>query len=118
MSELNKKSDSLILALNAGSSSLRLSLIKSGLRNEEIVIRGIVENIGKKKATFRLYRGTDVLLLDEELILSNHVEAAQKAIELTNEFKGASFDAIGLRIVHGGEKYSAPAKIDDELIRG
>jgi acetate kinase len=118
MSDLNKKSDPLILSLNAGSSSLRLSLIKSGLGNEEILISGIVENIGKKRASLRLYRGTDVLLLDEELILSNHVEAAQKAIELTNEIKGASFDAIGHRIVHGGEKYSAPARIDDELIRG
>ena len=118
MSDLNKKSDPLILSLNAGSSSLRLSLIKSGLGNEEILISGIVENIGKKRASLRLYRGTDVLLLDDELILSNHVEAAQKAIELTNEIKSASFDAIGHRIVHGGEKYSAPARIDDELIRG
>lgn len=118
MSERNKKSEPLILSLNAGSSSLRLSLIKNSLRNEEIVISGIVENIGKKKALLRLFRGTDVLLLDEELKLSNHVEAVQKAIELTNEIKEASFDAIGHRIVHGGEKYRAPAMIDDELIRG
>ncbi len=93
-------------------------MLKKTLEHEEIVISGIVENIGKKTSSLRVYRGTDALFIDQELKLSSQVEAAQKAIKLVDEIEGIPFDAIGHRIVHGGEKYSAPAIIDDELVRG
>lgn len=117
MNQLNGRNEPLILSLNAGSSSLKLSLIKKNLKNEEIIITGTVENIGNKRASIYLFRNA-ILYINKELRLANHIEAAQKTIELINQINTESFDAIGHRVVHGGMKYSAPIRIDNEVIRG
>ncbi len=87
-----------VLVINAGSSSLKYQLLD---RNTlEIKTKGVVERIG------------------EVGFSQNHEEALQSVV---NQFKTAdiSFDdiaVVGHRVVHGGQKFSAPVIIDDKVI--
>ncbi|HEY8365482.1 MAG TPA: acetate kinase [Haloplasmataceae bacterium] len=106
-----------ILAVNAGSSSLKFKLIDMP---EEIVLsEGNIEKIGKENAIVNFKSNTDKIKLT--MPIYSHEEAVEYVIKLLiekavindlTEIKG-----IGHRVVHGGEKFSDSVIIDDEVIK-
>ena len=106
-----------IMAVNAGSSSLKFQLFE--MPSEDVVTSGVVERIGYDNALFAikvdgekiettqpvLDHGKAVELLLESLIKHN-------IIKDLNEIKG-----VGHRVVQGGEKFKESAIITDEMIR-
>jgi len=110
-----------ILALNCGSSSLKFKLIqihhaKKDKPDEQAVIEGLVENIGKE-GTFYL-RGVDGEEKQEQVKLSDHAHAMRLVLDRLRErdyFEKIRIDALGHRVVHGADRFVGPTLIDDEV---
>lgn len=109
-----------VLVINAGSSSLKYQLFD--MDSETVVAKGICERIGidgKLKHT-PVLNGKPVF--NEEVSLPTHAEAINMVIEkLTSEEYGvisslSEIDAVGHRVLHGGQKFSESVRVDDNVI--
>ena len=106
-----------ILVLNCGSSSLKYQLIN--MENEEVVASGKYERIGEEEA-FLTHKACGKKVEIKKPAF-NHKEAIEITLkEFTNpEYKVIEsldeINAIGHRLVHGGEKISKSVLIDDEV---
>jgi len=109
-----------VLVINCGSSSLKYQFINSD--TEEVMAKGLCERIGIEgsQITYQPAGG------DKEVVVSpmpDHTKAVSLVIEmLTNAKTGvvkslSEIDAVGHRIVHGGEKFASSVVINDEVIK-
>ena len=110
----------LVLVINAGSSSLKYSLIDADTGDTSAV--GLAERIADSSglAGILTHTGPDQMEHRTELALPSH-EAALKAALETFDSYGPSLDAatlaaVGHRVVHGGARFSEPVLVDDELV--
>jgi len=108
-----------ILVINCGSSSLKYQLINS--ETEDVLAKGLCERIGiDGMLTYQPAGGEKE---KSEKAMPTHTEAIKFVIEaLTNEKTGVikSLDevgAVGHRIVHGGEKFTASTVLTAETIQ-
>lgn len=107
-----------ILVINSGSSSLKFQVIN--MENEEILAKGLVERIGIEGSRLK-YEPADKekILIDQDI--PSHKEAIELVLKtLVDEKHGilSSLDeitAIGHRVLHGGEKYSASIVVDEDV---
>ena len=109
-----------ILVLNCGSSSVKYKLLD--MTSKEVLGSGGVEKIGMKGSFLKHTKQNG-----EKVILEGEVLEHQLAIEyilgvLTSEKHGCiknmeEIDAVGHRVVHGGEKFNSSVVITDEVIR-
>jgi len=108
----------LVFVLNAGSSSLKYQLINA--KTSELKASGLVERIGidgilkhevgeNKKLTFELPIPTHKEAI--ELVLRILTNDETKVINSISEI-----EAIGHRVVHGGEYFKKSVLIDNEVI--
>lgn len=107
-----------ILVINAGSSSLKYQLIN--MDDKSVMAKGLCERIGiDGKNTFKPTGGTPVELT---VPLKDHSDAIKSVIgALVNPKYGVissmdEIDAVGHRVVHGGEMFSKSVVIDDEVM--
>ena len=107
-----------VLVINCGSSSLKYQLINS--ESEAVLAKGLCERIGIDGRLVYQKAGLDKEIT--EAPMPTHKEAIQLVLDaLTNEKTGAlgslkEVEAIGHRVVHGGEKFAKSVVIDDEVI--
>lgn len=109
-----------VLVLNAGSSSLKYSLVDalSGTTHAS----GLAERIGNPDSApgILTHTGPDGVRHREELRLTTHEEAFAAALAAFDEhgpdLASMSLTAVGHRVVHGGARFSAPALVDDRLL--
>ena len=103
-----------VLVINCGSSSLKYQLINSD--TEDVLAKGLCERIGIDGRLVYQKAGLDKEIT--ECAMPTHKEAIQFVLNaLTNEKTGAikslkEVDAIGHRVVHGGEKFNQSVLID------
>ena len=107
-----------ILVLNSGSSSLKYQLID--MDTEEMLVKGYFERIGQQNS-FLTHKVNGIKHKFEK-----HVENHEQALEfiftrLMNDHYGViksldELSGIGHRVVQGGEKYSKPVLITNEVI--
>lgn len=108
-----------ILVINAGSSSLKYQLID--MTTERVIAKGQCERIGIDGANIRQRAGEKEYA--KTLPMASHTEAFEAVVEaLTDAEKGAIADlslinAVGHRVVHGGENFQASALIDEAVER-
>ena len=108
-----------VLVINCGSSSLKYQLIDS--ETEAVLAKGLCERIGIDGRLVYQKAGNDKEIT--EASMPTHKEAIQMVLEaLTSDKTGAiksldEVNAIGHRIVHGGEKFASSAIITDEMIK-
>ena len=108
-----------VLVINCGSSSLKYQLIDSD--TEAVLAKGLCERIGIDGRLVYQKAGNDKEIT--EASMPTHKEAIQMVLEaLTSDKTGAiksldEVNAIGHRIVHGGEKFASSAIITDEMIK-
>lgn len=106
-----------ILILNAGSSSLKYQLID--MDGEKILAKGICERIGIEGGKIKQNVGDQVYELESHM--KDHTDGIQLMLKaLTDLEKGAlkSMDeigAVGHRVLHGGERFTASVLIDEEV---
>lgn len=108
-----------ILVLNCGSSSVKYKLIE--IKENKVLAEGGVEKIGLSGAfiKFKLPDGSKKIV---DLDITNHNGAIKSILDtLTNDTYGCiksfdEIDAVGHRVVHGGEKFNKSVLITDEVI--
>jgi acetate kinase len=110
-----------ILVINAGSSSLKYQLID--METEAVLAKGLCERIGidgHLKHT-PLVEGKEVF--NEDVAMPTHSEAIAAVIDkLTSPQYGVvnsmkEIDAVGHRVVHGGEKFASSVRITDDVMK-
>ena len=107
-----------VLVLNSGSSSLKYQVID--METEKTLVKGNFERIGQPKSFVTHKVNGQKHIFEREA--RNHEEAIEFVLDrLTNEHYGVlkSLDelaGIGHRVVHGGEKFSSPVLINDDVI--
>jgi acetate kinase len=108
-----------ILVLNAGSSSIKFSLFPGDLRPMRLGLfcEGMCEGIGHR-IHFTAKDGAGAVLVDEHLPEGATHEDALAALLgwLENRFPQHRLIAAGHRVVHGGDVYKAPVRIDAEVV--
>lgn len=110
-----------ILVINCGSSSLKYQLID--MNTEIAIAKGLVERIGMEGSNLEQKMEGSSEKYKVEKDLKDHKEAISLVLEtLCNEKFGIIKDlkeinAIGHRVVHGGEKYSNSVIVTDEVIK-
>ncbi|RFU66218.1 acetate kinase [Peribacillus glennii] len=106
-----------IIAINAGSSSLKFQLFE--MPSEEVITKGLVERIGLNDAIFTIT--VDGEKVTETTDIPNHAVAVRLLLEklIKHEIIDSydEIDGIGHRVVHGGEKFNDSALITDEALR-
>ena len=117
-----------VLVLNCGSSSVKFQLIATDLdaitRNEDRrLARGVLERIGGESIiTFKPEGQSQKRLTETLRDLRNAVDfivrwmISEPAISVVNSV--ADINAVGHRVVHGGERFTHSVLISDEVLRG
>ncbi len=98
-----------ILIINAGSSSLKFQLLDSN-KKFKALYKGIVDGIGLKTCFIDAMAKSKPLKYKK--IVKNHEQAVKEALKIIGDEK---IDAIGHRVVHGGEKYHDATKITAQV---
>ena len=109
-----------ILVINCGSSSLKYQLINS--ETEEVLAKGLCERIGMDGSRLNhTPKGGEKIVIEDSM--PNHTKAVQMVIDaLTDPGHGVvksldEIDAVGHRIVHGGEKFASSVVINEEVMK-
>ena len=108
-----------VLVINCGSSSLKYQLIETG--SETVLAKGLCERIGiDGSAITHTPKGGDKVTTT--IPMKDHTDAVKLVIEkLTDTNVGViksldEIDAVGHRVVHGGEKFASSVVINDEVM--
>lgn len=107
-----------VLVINCGSSSLKYQLINSD--TEAVLAKGICERIGLDGRLVYQLTGGDKEVTDAPM--PTHKEAIQMVLDaLVNPKSGAvksltEIDAVGHRVVHGGEKFAQSVLLTEEVL--
>lgn len=108
-----------VLVINCGSSSLKYQLINSD--SEEVLAKGLCERIGIDGRLVYQKAGLDKEITEADM--PTHKQAIQMVLDaLVNEKTGAiqslsEIDAVGHRVVHGGEKFASSTILTEEVLK-
>jgi acetate kinase len=107
-----------VLVLNAGSSSLKYQLLDlADGAGERVCASGLVERIGEDEGRL-VHRAAGAEPLTESGKIPDHAVALDRvlaAFERTGGLTEAPF-AVGHRVVHGGDRFSGPTVVDDDVL--
>lgn len=107
-----------ILVLNCGSSSVKYKLIE--IKANKVLAEGGIEKIGLPDAFIKFKFSNEKI--QQDLDINDHVGAIKSILDnLTSKEYGCikdfkEIDAVGHRVVHGGEKFNKSVLINDEVI--
>lgn len=104
-----------ILVLNAGSSSLKYSLI--ALDSQQSLLSGIIERIAEPQSLHRFQ--LDGAEHRRQQPISDHQQALQELFAVLDDSQlllPGELACIGHRVVHGGEAFCQPALITQDVI--
>jgi len=105
-----------VLVLNSGSSSLKYQLVNPV--GGEAIAKGTIERIGESSGivTHKFAGNTT----SREQVIADHGAALRVALSLFDDvgpqLDHAGIFAVGHRVVHGGELFSAPVVVDDSVV--
>ncbi len=108
-----------IIILNCGSSSIKYQLIN--MPEQQVLAKGLVEKIGLDGSRIKHNNETGQEIIIEENIV-NHQFGMEAVLDLLVSKESGSLqslseiDAVGHRVVHGGEDFSGSVPITDEVI--
>jgi acetate kinase len=122
-----------VLVLNCGSSSLKFQLVEigaagaadaaaPGTENDRVLAKGLVENIGGAAILKCEAEGKPAVRESAEIL--EHKIAVEQVLDLlVRPDVGAlrdrrDIEAVGHRVVHGGERFKASVLITDDVVRG
>ena len=111
-----------VLVINCGSSSLKYQLMD--MDNESVLCKGAIERIGMKinggEENVIVKVGGEKHTYDKELLTHTDAFNEVKYILSEGEYKVVNsfdeIDAIGHRVVQGGDKYNKSVLVDDEVV--
>jgi len=101
-----------ILALNSGSSSIKYRLFDSS-KNFQLLSQGLAERIGQKNSSI-CHIIENQPPREKEITLPDY-HTAMQALFSNENLK--EINAVGHRVVHGGEQFKGPTLINKEVIK-
>ena len=113
----------IILVINSGSSSLKYQLLD--MDAERLLASGIVERIGEHTGTIihnQYVRGHDGQQIQIEKPVADHRSAMHEAVEMLmvsgegEGFTPSEISAVGHRVVHGGNLFHEPTRVDQPVM--
>ena len=107
-----------MLVFNCGSSTLKFELMDVSSTDATAVARlanGLVDKVGGEDASLRLQVG-EGQPANREVSAGDYREAAVLALDSLREAGLADIDAVGHRVVHGGDRFVMPTRIDDDVL--
>ncbi|MHB0763087.1 acetate kinase [Stutzerimonas sp. NM35] len=102
-----------ILVINCGSSSMKFALV-----NEEqatFPLQGLAERLGSPEAVLHWQLGDNKQSL--QIAGTDHHAALQHVLPMAQDAAGGRLDAIGHRVVHGGEHFTGSCLINEEVLQ-
>ncbi|MGM9926704.1 MAG: acetate kinase [Bacillus sp. (in: firmicutes)] len=106
-----------IIAINAGSSSLKFQLFE--MPSEDVITKGLVERIGLKDSIFSITVNGEKIT--ETTDIANHEIAVKMLLDRLIEHgiikSFDEIDGVGHRVVHGGEVFNDSVVITDEVLK-
>ena len=109
-------SESPILVVNTGSSSLKFGLYEQRNGDEQVLLDGLADGIGQSNGTLEVKDASGKTLRSEQLSFASRHDALSHATQWLNELAPGTPYAIGHRVVHGGPKLIDHQPITPELI--
>jgi acetate kinase len=112
-----------ILVINSGSSSIKFQLLD--MSDESVLASGLVERIGEAEGLIKctLRPGAaDELAVKKTTVVADHKSGMRMAVEiLSDPGRGViadrgDIDAIGHRVVHGGEDFHQPTLLTTDVL--
>jgi acetate kinase len=103
-----------ILVINCGSSSLKFSLFD--VRSGSAVASGIAERLGTPEATLKFSKDASKKV-EEPIPEADHRSALRRVIDHLSGSEIRDVDALGHRIVHGGEYFQNAVLVDNEVLK-
>lgn len=110
-------SDSAILVINAGSSSLKFGIYIEVNRNEHLLLSGVADGIGRIGGTLALLDGDKRTLRSEKHTFATQGEAFSEAAHWIAESFQGRICAIGHRVVHGGPHLITHQRITPSVLQ-
>ena len=111
-----------ILVINAGSSSLKYQLLNPD--TQQVLAKGLCERIGiDGKFTYKPQVEGKEVLDAVDVAMPTHSEAIQAVLNALVDAKNGvigsmqEIDAVGHRVVHGGEAFASSVLITDEVMK-
>lgn len=107
-----------VLVLNCGSSSIKYKLFD--MEKQEVMTQGAIEKIGLTGSFLQFRHNGDKVTLEGEIL--EHKTGIEYILGvITSDKYGcikslSEIDAVGHRVVHGGEKFNSSVLITDEII--
>lgn len=106
-----------VLVINAGSSSIKYQLFN--MTDESVIIKGLIERIGEDSS--RVVREIDGRKESRDIACPDHAAAFR---EITADVAGTNgvlksireIDAVGHRVVHGGEDFTESTRVTEAVI--
>ena len=108
-----------VLILNSGSSSIKFQLLQ--MTDESVIAKGLVEKIGTSSSVISMKTNKGDSIREVREIL-NHTQALSAVISCLGHpnfgvMKSRDeINAVGHRVVHGGERFKGSAKITQDVI--
>lgn len=108
-----------VLVINAGSSSLKYQLLD--MDKERLIAKGNCEKIGLEGSTISLKANGEQKVFD--VVLKNHDQAMENVLKILLDKENnvlsslSEIEAVGHRVLHGGEIYTQSVLIDDEVMK-
>ncbi len=110
-------SDSRILTVNGGSSSIKFALFKMDAALERVV-HGSIEGVGGPKSSFKVKGSSQSDTVERNVRAPDHQAAVGLLMDwIEKRIDRGALCAVGHRIVHGGPKYWEPQRITPEMIK-
>jgi acetate kinase len=105
-----------ILVLNSGSSSLKFGLFGPGSADEELLLHGSAEGIGRASGSLRIRDANGAAVLEQEHVLETQPEALKTIASALAGHDYPPLAAVGHRIVHGGPRLREHQRITPEML--
>ncbi|MCS7174148.1 acetate kinase [Pseudothermotoga sp.] len=108
-----------VLVVNCGSSSVKYQFID--MNGEKVLCKGLAERIGIEGGRLVHRVNADKHVIEKNM--KDHEEALKLVLEILVDpeigvIKSLSeIDAVGHRVVHGGEKFASSVLIDEEVLK-
>ena len=105
-----------ILCLNSGSSSLKFAVYRCDQGDDVELARGAVEGISQEHGRLWIQKPTDGQRQESQQSFSSHQAAFEAAMDSLSTLELPEFSVVGHRVVHGGDQFDRPTRIDEQVL--
>ena len=112
-----------ILVLNCGSSSVKYQLFELREEAEVVLASGLVEEVGLGNPCLTHRRPGHDKVVRTDLLVKDHRDAIEVVLQMLVSLEVGvlgsvrEVEAVGHRVVHGGEQFAASVRLSDEVLQ-